>query len=202
MTSGHSGSVSKVLEFLVVLLGKIQCIHTVNALYLEPQTTQFSKWTRYWESLVESGPDTHTIYWQRTAITFVMSFVKDLVFKSFLVIFFSRLSVFPCLLISVCAISILVYKLLVVNLNFVQMYGHCFWCLEKYSNYYVFAISSFSIRWCLLTSEMFYFEDSSRFPILLILIEAHGNHLFSAFEFDIFTECYFFHSKFSFLLFF
>lgn len=43
MMSGHSGSVNKVLEFLAVLLGKIQCIRTVNALYLETQTTLFSK---------------------------------------------------------------------------------------------------------------------------------------------------------------
>ena len=89
MTSGHSDSVNKVLEFLAVLLEKIQCIRTVNALYLETQITLFSKWTRYWESLVESGLDTHMIYCQRIAITSVMNYVKDLVFKSFLVIFFS-----------------------------------------------------------------------------------------------------------------
>ena len=34
MTSGHLGSVDKVLELLAVLLEKIQCIHIVNALYV------------------------------------------------------------------------------------------------------------------------------------------------------------------------
>lgn len=58
---------------------------------------------------------------------------------------FLPLSVLPLLVNSVCALTIFIDKLLVVNLNVAQMYVHNFWCLEKCSNYYVFAISSLSI---------------------------------------------------------
>ena len=38
MTNGHLGSANKELEFSVALQGKIQCIHIVNALFLDKQT--------------------------------------------------------------------------------------------------------------------------------------------------------------------
>lgn len=41
MMNGHLGSVNKELEFSAALPKEIQCIHIVNALFLEKQTVQY-----------------------------------------------------------------------------------------------------------------------------------------------------------------
>lgn len=85
MRNGHLDSVSKVLESFMSLMGEIQCIHIVNALSLEKQTVLSSRSIRSSGNSVESGLDTRMTCYQKTAITSVMSFVKDLVCPNFLV---------------------------------------------------------------------------------------------------------------------
>ncbi|MFQ6632197.1 hypothetical protein Gotur_008713 [Gossypium turneri] len=81
--NGLLASVSKDLEFLVVHLEKIQCIHIVSPWSLEELTFQYSRLTRYCGNLVESGLEVPMTCYPKIATTSAMTSVKGLVSKSF-----------------------------------------------------------------------------------------------------------------------
>lgn len=83
MKSGPLASVKMGLEFSVVLLERIQCIHSVKASFLEEQIAQSSRSIKLSENLVGNGQVIPMTCYQGIAIISVMSSLKGLVFQSF-----------------------------------------------------------------------------------------------------------------------